>query len=154
MIASAKGKGLGSGVSMRSFLRVGSSISVYSTYAYPIIIDAPLQVNGYVQTSSSFSVRSFTRLGSSVSAYGVGRLGSCFSVLDFVTFGSSMSLRSFCRHGSSVSLYDSCRKARVRLVVGEMQDRVSRVIKVMRAIYEIGYAPGRMRPFQNNFNIP
>jgi hypothetical protein len=81
---------LGSSLSLRSFARVGSAVSL----------------RGAGWLGSSLSLRSFARVGSAVSVRGLSRFGSVFSmsVLDFLHLGSSLSLRSFARLGSSISV--------------------------------------------------
>ena len=80
----------GSSVSLRSFARLGSNISVLDIASF----------------GSSVSLRNFARLASSVSVMGVCHFGSvkALSVIQFANFGSSVSLRSKCKLGSNLSV--------------------------------------------------
>jgi acyl-[acyl carrier protein]--UDP-N-acetylglucosamine O-acyltransferase len=93
---------LGSSLSLRSFARVSSSVSVRGLSNF----GSSMSVLDFLHLGSSLSLRSFARVGSSVSLNGLSRFGSVFSmsVLDLVHLGSSLSLRSFVRVGSSISL--------------------------------------------------
>lgn len=81
---------VGSSVALRSFSRLGSSLSV---------LDCS-------HLGSSLALRSFARLGSTLSLFGMARLGASLSVLDVMPLGSSVSLRSFSRFGSALSVLD------------------------------------------------
>lgn len=83
---------MGSSMSLRSFARLGSAISVLN----------------FSSIGSSFSIRSFARAGSTVSVFGKVRLHGAHSVLDLVKVGSAISIRSFARCGSLLSAYNSC----------------------------------------------
>merc|ERR1719506_3218446 len=94
---------LGSSLSLRSFARAGSAVSVFALSRF----GSSVSVLDFLHLGSSLSLRSFARAGSSVSVSGLTRFGSVFSmsVLDFLHLGSSLSLRSFARVGSTVSIH-------------------------------------------------
>jgi len=101
---------LGSSLSLRSFARVGSSLSVRGGVLTLSVrglsrFGSSMSVLDFLHLGSSLSLRSFTRAGSAVSVRGLSRFGSSMSVLDFLHLGSSLSLRSFARVGSSISVY-------------------------------------------------
>merc|ERR1712139_379478 len=78
----------GSSLSLRSFGRLGSAVSVI----------------GMSRFGSQVSVVDFVSLGSTLSLRSFSRFGSSMSVLDFLHLGSSLSLRSFARIGDYVSV--------------------------------------------------
>jgi len=101
---------LGSSLSLRSFTRAGSAVSVRGLSRF----GSSMSVLDFLHLGSSLSLRSFARVGSSLSVRGgvlslsvrgLSRFGSSMSVLDFLHLGSSLSLRSFARVGSSISVY-------------------------------------------------
>lgn len=78
----------GSALSLRGFMRCGSSLSAYQTsYA-----------------KGPISVMQFAHLGSSLSIRGASRLGSRASIFDCMILGSSMSIRAATRLGSTLSV--------------------------------------------------
>jgi hypothetical protein len=93
-------KHLGSSLSLRSFGRLSSTVSVRGLSRF----GSSVSVLDFVHLGSSLSLRSFGRVGSSVSVRGLSRFGSSMSVLDFLHLGSTMSLRSFARIGDYVSI--------------------------------------------------
>ena len=94
---------VGSSMSVRSFMRLGSSVSVAGRARVGGAGGA--SVWDYTHVGSSMSVRSFMRLGSSVSVAGRARVGGAggASVWDYTHVGSSMSVRAFMRLGDSLS---------------------------------------------------
>jgi len=92
---------LGSSLSLRSFVRAGSAVSVLGVSRF----GSSMSVLDFVHLGSSLSLRSFARASSAVSVLGVSRFGSSMSVLDFVHLGSSLSLRSFARASSALSVW-------------------------------------------------
>lgn len=123
---------LGSSMSLRSFSRVASSLSIIGTTRF----GASFSVVDYMNVGSSMSMRSIFRVGStlsisgsevsdvpfvlyqpfsikemvhfgsSFSLYGALRLGSTLSILCSTNLGSTLSLRSGLRLGSSVSVLE------------------------------------------------
>jgi len=79
---------LGSSISLRSFSRLGSQVSVLQN----------------IQLGASVSLRSIASLGSTFSVIGMTRVGSSLSLVDMVAVGSSLSLRSFFRCGESIAI--------------------------------------------------
>ena len=80
---------MGSCVSVRSFLRLGSSLSLHAgatTYV------AFTSVYGYASLSSSLSVRNRSRLARSVSTF------------DYLALGSTVSVRNVARMGERASV--------------------------------------------------
>lgn len=84
---------LGSSLSLRSFARLGSSVSVLDE----------------LNMGSSLSLRSVARLGSRLSLFNCARFGKSLSVLDAGHFGSSMSIRGCTRLGSGLSIFNTLR---------------------------------------------
>eukprot|EP00445_Apocalathium_hangoei_P063519 CAMPEP_0204113546 /NCGR_PEP_ID=MMETSP0361-20130328/3722_1 /ASSEMBLY_ACC=CAM_ASM_000343 /TAXON_ID=268821 /ORGANISM="Scrippsiella Hangoei, Strain SHTV-5" /LENGTH=371 /DNA_ID=CAMNT_0051063927 /DNA_START=64 /DNA_END=1179 /DNA_ORIENTATION=+ len=84
---------VGSALSVRSYTRLGSSLSVF----------------GVVRLGSTLSVLDFAQVGSTLSVRSWLRLGSALSVFDFAHLGSSLSLRSLTRLSSSLSIFGEMR---------------------------------------------
>ena len=76
---------VGSSMSVRHFMRIGSSFSVNGAHMRIGKTGCTLSVMGSMSTSSSLSVRSFVRFGDACSVY------------ERVALGSSLSVRSFAR---------------------------------------------------------
>ena len=93
---------VGSAFAMRSFGRLGSSLSSFGLAR----VGSSLSVLDFVHVGSGLALRSVIRVGSAVSAFGDARMGSSAAVLDFVHVGSSLALRSFGRVGSSLAVLD------------------------------------------------
>jgi len=91
---------MGASLSMRSFARVGSCVSVFGKSR----ISSAMSVLDCTKFGSSLSLRSFARHGSSLSLFGEVRMGSAISLLGFANFGSTLSLRGFGRVGSALSV--------------------------------------------------
>ena len=93
---------LGSSLSLRSFIRFGSGVSLLGT------------VHGKqaIRIGQGASVLDFLQLGSSLALRHLGRLGSAVAVMDFLHLGSSVSLRSFARVGTLQSSICSSRGKR------------------------------------------
>lgn len=105
-------------MSLRSILRVGSTVSISGTDVsdVPMVLYQPFSIQTMVHLGSTFScfgilrlgsalsVLDWTHIGSTLSLRGGCRLGSSLSVLDFVKMGSSLALRSFSRFGASMSI--------------------------------------------------
>merc|ERR1712159_872358 len=92
----------GSSLSVRSFAKLGSSLSTFGLTRFGSVFS--MSVLDFLHLGSSLSLRSFGRMGSAVSVRGLSRFGSSMSVLDFLHLGSSLSLRSFSRIGDYVSI--------------------------------------------------
>ena len=93
--------GVGSSVSVRGFVRIGSTLSVAGASNFGGVVS----LNKFASFGSAISVRSFVHMGSALSTYGASRLGSSLSLLDACGLGSSSSVRSFARLGSSASMW-------------------------------------------------
>jgi hypothetical protein len=91
----------GSSLSVRSFCRLGSTLSLFGGR---LRADNAATNLRETEVGSSFSVRAMSRLGSSLSIAGsYCRLGGAMSMLTQGQIGSSLSVRSFARLGSSLS---------------------------------------------------
>ena len=84
--------GLGSSLSVRNFLRMGSTFSIQGGNKSKVILQAKASITDYFHIGSSLSVRGHTRVGS-----------AC-SVLGFVSMGSTVSIRHVCKLGSTFSV--------------------------------------------------
>eukprot|EP00392_Amoebophrya_sp_AT5.2_P017138 g17459.t1 len=71
---------LGSSLSLRNFIRVASSMSVFRTTK----VGWAISTLDRLHVGSFLSVRSFSRLSNSLSVFGISRLGSVASILDQV----------------------------------------------------------------------
>ena len=92
---------MSSSASVRSFLRIGSTLSAYGM----IRLGSTLSVLDSVCLGSTMSLRGFARFGSALTVFGRSRMGATASVVDFTNLGSAISLRSFLRVGSSLSVF-------------------------------------------------
>lgn len=100
---------VGSTLSLRGFMRLGSSLSVVTSAGWQTsLTTCPLSVIGATTLGSSLSLRSFGRLGSAVSVFGAAKLGSSLALRSFSRLGSAISLFSVATLGSSMSVFDSC----------------------------------------------
>ena len=86
----------GSTLSIRSFVRLGSGLSVgRAANDCPAFVNGKMSIGQPLQFASSISLRGFGL-----------RAGSSVSMLNFAEMGSSFSTRSFSRLGGSVSIYN------------------------------------------------
>ena len=86
---------IGSTLSLRSFGRGGSALSIYGLMKF----GSSTSVLDYFDMGSTFSMRAFSRIGSTLSIYGMTRLTLSLSTLDFFHMGSSLSIRTLVRLG-------------------------------------------------------
>lgn len=94
---------LGSSMSVRSFARLGSHVSVYGRCLARS--SASLAVCGFVQLGASLSLRSFSRLGGQASVMSVGLLGSSMSLRNLARLGSGFSVMGEARVSQSIAVF-------------------------------------------------
>jgi len=90
-------------LSLRSFSRLGSSISVLDF----LQLGSALALRAYGRLGSSVSVLDFLHLGSSLSLRGIGRFGSCISVHDRIALGNTDTYIAYVATNNLVDFYVS-----------------------------------------------
>jgi len=111
---------LGSSISLRSFVRLGSAVSVvaFSNIGASLALrsilrlGASLAVIGRSRVGASLSLLAFAHIGASISLRSYGRLGASMAICELVKLGSALSLRSMARVGSAFSIRGISRSGR------------------------------------------